>query len=89
VHRLGSALKFCKLAEGEFDLYPRFGPTYEWDTAAGQIIAEESGCKLIEIASQQPMKYGKAEFKNRGFIASRDDIDIVPELYARGFLPTR
>jgi 3'(2'), 5'-bisphosphate nucleotidase len=83
VQRFGSALKFCKLAEGDFDIYPRFGPTFEWDTAAGQIIAEEAGCKVIEINSQEPMKYGKPGLLNRGFIASRADLDIVGEMHRK------
>lgn len=86
VVRFGSALKFCKLAQGEFDLYPRFGPTHEWDTAAGQIIAEEAGCKVIEVASQGPLVYGKQGFLNRGFIASRSDLEIAPELHRLGML---
>ncbi|MES2963321.1 MAG: 3'(2'),5'-bisphosphate nucleotidase CysQ [Bdellovibrionota bacterium] len=84
VVRFGSALKFCKLAQGDFDLYPRFGPTHEWDTAAGQIIAEEAGCKVIDLATQAPMTYGKPGFLNRGFVASRADLDIVGELHRRG-----
>lgn len=84
VVRFGSALKFCKLAQGDFDLYPRFGPTHEWDTAAGQIIAEEAGCKVIEIASQAPITYGKPGFLNRGFVASRSDLMIAEELHRLG-----
>jgi 3'(2'), 5'-bisphosphate nucleotidase len=81
VHRYGSALKFCKLAEGEIDLYPRFGLIHDWDTAAGQIIAEEAGCKVIEIASEQVLGYRKPGFIHRGgFVASRADLDIVAKL---------
>jgi 3'(2'), 5'-bisphosphate nucleotidase len=84
--RMGSAIKFCKLAEGQFDLYPRFGATSEWDTAAAQIILEEADCKLIDIRSRLPMKYGKPEFANHGFVASRNDLDIVGELYNKGLI---
>lgn len=80
VLRYGSALKFCRLAEGQVDLYPRFGPTHEWDTAAGQIIAEEAGCKVIEVSSGERMRYGKPGFVNRGFVASRGDLDVVSVL---------
>lgn len=75
--RFGSALKMCRVAEGEADLYPRFGRTSEWDTAAGQIILEEAGCKLVEMASGLTFRYGKPEYLNPGFIASRSDLDFV------------
>ncbi len=85
VRRYGSALKFCRLAEGDVDLYPRFGPTHEWDTAAGQIIAEEAGCKVVEIKSGTRLRYGKPGLANvGGFIASRGDLDIVGPLRASG-----
>lgn len=81
IQRYGSALKFCRLAEGAVDLYPRFGPTGEWDTAAGQIIAEEAGCKVIEISSGERLRYGKPGFLNTGgFMASRADLDLVGPL---------
>jgi 3'(2'), 5'-bisphosphate nucleotidase len=81
VQRYGSAMKFCRLAEGLIDLYPRFGPTSEWDTAAGQIIAEEAGCKVIDIASGERLKYGKPTYANKGgFVASRVDLDVVSVL---------
>ena len=86
VQRYGSALKFCKLAQGDVDLYPRFGPTSEWDTAAGQIIAEEAGCKVIDIKTGQSLRYGKPDFANPGFIASREDLDLVGRLRASGHL---
>jgi 3'(2'), 5'-bisphosphate nucleotidase len=78
VQRFGSALKFCRLAEGHIDLYPRFGPMHEWDTAAGQIIVEEAGCKVIEVSSGERLRYAKPGFAHRGgFIASRSDLDPV------------
>lgn len=81
VQRFGSALKFCRLAEGKVDLYPRFGPTSEWDTAAGQIICEEAGCKVLDIATGERLKYGKPAFENRGgFMASRADLDLIKPL---------
>lgn len=87
VRRYGSALKFCRLAECDVDLYPRFGPTSEWDTAAGQIIAEEAGCKVLEISTGQRLRYGKPRFENRGgFMAARSDLDIVGSLHAAGLI---
>jgi 3'(2'), 5'-bisphosphate nucleotidase len=89
VQRYGSALKFCKLAQGDVDLYPRFGPTSEWDTAGGQIIAEEAGCKVIDLLTGQRLRYGKPNFANSGFVASREDLDIVGRLRASGHFPVR
>lgn len=64
----GSALKFGMLAAGEADLYPRFGTTMEWDTAAGQAILEAAGGHVFDF-SGQPLRYGKPGLKNDGFIA--------------------
>jgi len=64
----GSAIKFCKLATGEADIYPRFGPTMEWDTAAGQAILEAAGGSVVTLDGTR-LAYGKPGFKNTGFIA--------------------
>lgn len=64
----GSALKFGLLAAGEADLYPRFGTTMEWDTAAGQAILEAAGGR-VETFAGEPLRYGKPGLKNDGFIA--------------------
>ena len=66
----GSSLKFCMIAEGEADVYPRLAPTMEWDTAAGHaILAAAGGCVLGLDGS--PLRYGKSEagFRNESFIA--------------------
>lgn len=85
IQRYGSALKFCKLAAGEVDLYPRFGPTSEWDTAAGQVIAEEAGCMVLDIQTGERLRYGKPKFENLGgFMASRSDLDLITPLRAAG-----
>ena len=65
----GSALKFCDIAMGKADLYMRFGPTSEWDTAAAQVLLEEAGCLLHEIKTLEPMTYGKDSYLNRGILA--------------------
>ena len=65
---LGSALKFCYLAEGKADIYPRTGTTYEWDTAAGQVIINGSGGN-IRTKTGKILNYGKKNFKNKEFIA--------------------
>ena len=64
----GSSLKFCLVAEGRADVYPRFGPTMEWDTSAGDAVlrAAGGGVRTIEGA---PFLYMKPEFRNPGFIA--------------------
>lgn len=64
----GSSMKFCLLAAGEADLYPRFGPTMEWDTAAGHAVLLAAGGKVEEI-SGRPLIYGKPGYRNPGFIA--------------------
>lgn len=64
----GSSLKFCLLAAAEADLYPRFGPTMEWDTAAGHAVLAAAG-GFVEEISRVPLKYGKADYRNPNFIA--------------------
>lgn len=65
---IGSSLKFCLIAEGKADIYPRFAPTMEWDTAAGQIIAEEAGKKVFEYNTKTPLRYNKENLLNPWFI---------------------
>ena len=64
----GSALKFGVLAAGEADLYPRFGTTMEWDTAAGQAVLEAAGGHVLTMAGER-LQYGKPGLKNDGFVA--------------------
>ena len=65
----GSALKFCLLAEGAADLYPRFGPTMEWDTAAGHAVLTAAG-GAVTMLDGTPFRYGKPGFRNPGFVAT-------------------
>ena len=69
----GSSLKFCRLAEGEADVYPRFGPTMEWDTAAGDAVLSAAG-GLIETIEGTRFLYGKTseDYRNGGFLAWGD-----------------
>ncbi len=67
----GSSLKFCLIAEGRADIYPRAGHTMEWDTAAGQIIVEECGGSVLEIQSAEPLRYNKPNLRNAYFVALR------------------
>ncbi len=64
----GSSLKFCRIAENKADLYPRFGPTCEWDTAAGQSILEGAGGLVVQENAER-LLYGKADKLNPYFIA--------------------
>jgi 3'(2'), 5'-bisphosphate nucleotidase len=62
-----SALKFCRVAEGAADLYPRFGPTMEWDSAAGQALVEAAG-GAVTLVDGGPLRYGKPGWRNPDFI---------------------
>ena len=66
----GSSLKFTLLAQGGADIYPRIGPTMEWDTAAAQVILEEAGGVLLDFEHRTPLRYNKAELLNPNFIAA-------------------
>ena len=67
--KMGSALKFIELAEGNADIYVRFGPTMEWDIASGQAILEELSGKVSDIETQKPLVYNKESLFNPAFIA--------------------
>ncbi len=67
----GSSLKFCLVAEGQADLYPRLGPTMEWDTAAGQAVAEIAGAGVLQWDMQSPLEYNKCKLINPDFIVFR------------------
>lgn len=70
----GSSLKFCRIAEGQADMYPRFGPTSQWDTAAAQAVLEVAGGAVTDLQGQ-PLRYGldrpvlNPEFVARGWLA--------------------
>ena len=69
----GSSLKFCMVAEGEADIYPRFGPTMEWDTAAGDAVLRAAGGTVLD-PDGSPFRYGKAtmDYRNGAFVAWGD-----------------
>lgn len=67
----GSSLKFCRVAEGAADIYPRLAPTCEWDTAAAQAILEGAGGEVLDL-NNQVLMYGKPDVLNPSFIATRD-----------------
>ena len=66
----GSSLKFCLVAEGKADMYPRFAPTMEWDTAAGQAICQAAGVRVINNETQMPLQYNKKNLLNPYFLVS-------------------
>ncbi|MGD9545426.1 MAG: 3'(2'),5'-bisphosphate nucleotidase CysQ [Methylocystis sp.] len=70
---VGSSLKFCLLAAGEADVYPRFGPTMEWDTAAGDVVLRAAGGATLDLQGA-PLRYGKknTDYRNGPFIAWGD-----------------
>lgn len=72
----GSALKICKVAEGEVDVYPRFAPTMEWDVAAGHCIVNEGGGKIVSAVTFKPLTYNKESLFNDPFIVSRLDLSL-------------
>ena len=73
---IGSSLKFCLVAEGEADVYPRFGPTMEWDTAAAHLIATESGCEVCVFDQSRTLTYNKENLRNPSFVVFRKNINI-------------
>ncbi|OHZ04562.1 3'(2'),5'-bisphosphate nucleotidase CysQ [Salinicola sp. MIT1003] len=70
VEELGSSLKCCRVAEGLADLYPRFGPTSEWDTAAAQAVVEGAGGHLVDCEAWKPLRYNTQDsLLNPAFVA--------------------
>lgn len=66
--QIGSSLKFCLLADGEADVYPRLAPTMEWDTAAGHAVLVAAGGRVLAVDGA-PLRYGKPGFRNSSFVA--------------------
>ena len=77
----GSSLKFCRLAEGSADAYPRYGPTAEWDTAAGHAVLLAAGGAMRDGGGRD-FTYGKPGYLNGGFLAVGDaaSFDVLPPL---------
>ena len=65
---VGSSIKFCTVAMGEADIYPRYGRTMEWDTAAGNAVLTAAGGRIV-TTKNLPLTYGKPNFENPGFVA--------------------
>jgi 3'(2'), 5'-bisphosphate nucleotidase len=71
VDYVGSALKFCRIAEARNDIYPRLTPNMEWDSAAGHILVAEAGGQVVDFHGQ-PLSYNKADLHNNGFVVVGD-----------------
>ena len=72
----GSSLKFCLIATGEADLYPRLGRTMEWDTAAGHAVLLGAGGQVLRFDDLTPLAYGKPDFANPFFIAHAPGVEL-------------
>jgi len=72
----GSSLKFCLVATGEADLYPRVGPTMEWDTAAGHAVLSGAGGHVVRFDDHSPLVYGKPGYTNPFFIAYAPGVEL-------------
>ena len=73
---LGSSIKFCRIAEGALDVYPRFGPTSEWDTAAGQCVLHAAGGVLLAADTGKPFRYNRRETLLNGDCIALGDPDL-------------
>lgn len=67
---MGSSLKICLVADGQADVYPRFGPTMEWDTAAAHAVANAAGCRVLRHDSDEELVYNKPDLRNPWFIVT-------------------
>ncbi len=74
---VGSSLKFCLVAEGRADLYPRFGPVMEWDVAAGDCVFRNSG---VSGPRRSPIRYGHPGFRLPGFVIGDDAVDVASDV---------
>jgi 3'(2'), 5'-bisphosphate nucleotidase len=72
----GSSLKFCLVATGEADIYPRVGRTMEWDTAAGHAVLAGAGGDVVRFDDHTPLRYGKETYANPYFIAYAPGTDL-------------
>ncbi|HUS55304.1 MAG TPA: 3'(2'),5'-bisphosphate nucleotidase CysQ [Thermohalobaculum sp.] len=74
----GSSLKFCLLAAGEADFYPRLGRTMEWDTAAGHAVLRAAGGQVLRFDDHRPLSYGKPGIENPFFLALAPGVALWP-----------
>ncbi len=72
---IGSSLKMCLVAAGKAHLYPRIGPTMEWDTAAGQAVVEAAGGMLLDLSTKERMKYNRKDLLNNYFLVTAKGVN--------------
>ncbi len=72
----GSSLKICMVAEGKADIYPRLGPTMEWDTAAGQAVAESAGAYFVNWETQERFDYNRPDLLNDWFVVGGSKVPV-------------
>ncbi|QMU60128.1 MAG: 3'(2'),5'-bisphosphate nucleotidase CysQ [Boseongicola sp.] len=75
----GSSLKFCLVAAGEADFYPRLGPTMEWDTAAGDAVLRGAGGEVLDRSTGTALAYGKPGFRNPHFLARAPGVQLMTD----------
>ena len=73
----GSSLKLCMVAEGSADIYPRLGPTMEWDTAASHAVAEFADCVVLRLPDKKPIEYNKQDLLNPWFVVYNQNLDSL------------
>jgi 3'(2'), 5'-bisphosphate nucleotidase len=73
----GSSLKLCMVAEGSSDIYPRLGPTMEWDIAAGHAIAQFAGCCVLDLQKDEPLNYNKESLLNSHFVVCHKSLESI------------
>ena len=88
VINIGSSIKFCLIAEGFADIYPRNTPTMEWDTAAGHSILKSAGGNILTENGLE-LAYGKTEFKNKNFVAIGKTKKRIPSIFVIGDILTK
>jgi 3'(2'), 5'-bisphosphate nucleotidase len=76
----GSSLKFCVIASGEADIYPRLSPTMEWDTAAAHAIVTAAGGRVLDISTGDELAYGKSSLENPFFVVLGRGVNLPAEL---------
>ena len=84
VLRVGSAVKICRVAEGAADFYPRFGPTMEWDTAAGDAVLRAAGGTMLSATDGGPLRYNKADLHNPDFVCVAPGRELPTGTWAAG-----
>ena len=79
VTRISSSIKFCQVALGHAGLYPRFGATMEWDTAAGHAIVRAAGGRVVRLDNREALAYGKRGYLNPGFVVCGPGVKLQAE----------